>query len=262
MRRVYQQLGAPVRFEWGPVGAEVLSPGCACLVVVDVLSFTTAVSVAVAKGMTVYPYRWDDESAKRFAAANDAVLAVGRSHMRDDHPWSLSPSALLAAPPTPRLVLPSPNGSTIAGAAQGLVVSASLRNAAAVAGSLLDAGLGTNDRPIGVVAAGERWATNQSLRPGAEDLLGAGAVLSRLRKGGLNLSIEGQLAAVAYESVDDFAIALAETSSGRELIADGYAADVEVAAACDVDDVVPALMGHAFQPSNLDSLRRLAEGHR
>lgn len=32
-----------VRFEWGPIGAQRLAPDVACLVVVDVLSFTTAV---------------------------------------------------------------------------------------------------------------------------------------------------------------------------------------------------------------------------
>ena len=54
---------ADVRFEWGPVGARHLADGAACLVVVDVLSFTTAVTVAVARGTIVFPYRWDDDSA-------------------------------------------------------------------------------------------------------------------------------------------------------------------------------------------------------
>jgi 2-phosphosulfolactate phosphatase len=39
---VQQEYG--VRFEWGPTGAQQLAPGAACLVVVDVLSFTTSVT--------------------------------------------------------------------------------------------------------------------------------------------------------------------------------------------------------------------------
>jgi hypothetical protein len=39
-----------VRFEWGPTGARQMAPDAACLVVVDVLSFTTSVTVAVEAG--------------------------------------------------------------------------------------------------------------------------------------------------------------------------------------------------------------------
>lgn len=52
------QSGNGVRFEWGPTGADRLVSEAACPVVVDVLSFTTAVSVAVGKGTRVFPFRW------------------------------------------------------------------------------------------------------------------------------------------------------------------------------------------------------------
>ncbi|MGI5461043.1 hypothetical protein ACQEWB_49395 [Streptomyces sp. CA-249302] len=39
------QCGSGVRFEWGPGGARRLTARAACPVVVDVLSFTTAVRV-------------------------------------------------------------------------------------------------------------------------------------------------------------------------------------------------------------------------
>jgi 2-phosphosulfolactate phosphatase len=35
-----------VRFDWGPAAAGALAPSSACLVIVDVLSFTTSVTVA------------------------------------------------------------------------------------------------------------------------------------------------------------------------------------------------------------------------
>lgn len=67
-----------VRLEWGSAGAVALGPGSACVVVVDVLSFTTAVSVAVEAGTRVLPYPWRDGGAAEFAARQGAALAVGR----------------------------------------------------------------------------------------------------------------------------------------------------------------------------------------
>src|SRR2546430_644752 len=83
-----------VRFDWGPIGAKALAPSSACLVVVDVLSFTTAVNVAVEAGTRVFPYPWRDESAASFAAQNDASLAVPRAALTNASPWSLSPASL------------------------------------------------------------------------------------------------------------------------------------------------------------------------
>src|SRR5690348_12506546 len=105
-----------VRFTWGPTGARELAPEAACLVVVDVLSFTTSVTVAVEAGTRVFPYPWRDGTAAAFARGKDAELAVGRRAATAQAPWSLSPAALRRAPHTPRIVLPSPNGSAISAA--------------------------------------------------------------------------------------------------------------------------------------------------
>ena len=112
---------APKRFgvqlEWGLAGAR--ASRAAVAVVVDVLSFSTSVCIAVERGMQVYPYAWKGAGAEAFARQHDAVLAVGRLEATTDGAPaapSLSPAGLLAGPPVPRLVLPSPNGSTIAAA--------------------------------------------------------------------------------------------------------------------------------------------------
>lgn len=63
----HRQSAYALCFEWGLVGAREVAPGCDIAVVVDVLSFTTTVTVAVERGTRVYPYRWRDESAERFA---------------------------------------------------------------------------------------------------------------------------------------------------------------------------------------------------
>lgn len=128
----FMQAPHGVRFDWGPVAAATLAPDTACIVIVDVLSFTTSVTIATEYGTRVYPYPWRDDNAAVFAAQKQATLAVGRRSTSPATPWSLSPAALRRAPFTPRLVLPSPNGSAIAAAnSSPIAVAGSLRNAAA-----------------------------------------------------------------------------------------------------------------------------------
>ncbi|WMX49133.1 hypothetical protein RGF97_00405 [Streptomyces roseicoloratus] len=97
-----------VRFEWGPTGARQMAQDAACLVVVDVLSFTTSVTVAVEAGTQVFPYAWRDETAVAFARNKAAALAVGRRAATSAAPWSLSPAALRNAPFTPGSCCPLP----------------------------------------------------------------------------------------------------------------------------------------------------------
>ncbi|TDC45765.1 hypothetical protein E1212_28315 [Jiangella ureilytica] len=247
----WDQVGYGVRVEWGPAGAARLAPHVACLVVVDVLSFTTAVSVAAEAGTTVYPYAWRDETAAAYADTVGARLAVGRRAADRHSPWSLSPAALRAAPPTPRLVLPSPNGSAIAAAARDsrpevAVVAGCLRNAAAVGRWLTASGYGTADRPVAVIPAGEAWPDGR-LRPALEDLLGAGAIVAAMTSA--DPSPEARAAHAAVDAVGDLPAALRECASGRELIDDGFPEDVAIAAERDVTDVVPVLTGGAFSPA-------------
>ncbi|MFD9631798.1 2-phosphosulfolactate phosphatase [Streptomyces violascens] len=243
-----KQAGHGVRFEWGPVGADRLAAEVACLVIVDVLSFTTSVTVAVEAGTRVHPYRWRDESAAAFARQVNAELAVGRRAATSASPWSLSPAALRGAPFTPRLVLPSPNGSAIASAAgDATVVAASLRNAAAVSRWLARKGYGSAERPVAVIASGERWPDG-SLRPSLEDLLGAGAVIAGLKgqRCGGTLSPEAAAAAGAFLSTPDVGAAVSAGASGRELADAGFAEDVAIATELDGSDVVPVLSAGAF----------------
>jgi 2-phosphosulfolactate phosphatase len=79
IRDAHRQLGHTIRLDWGTTGAAAIAPGYDVADVVDVLSFTTSVSVATDRGATVYPYRWRDETAELFAAAHAARWPVGRS---------------------------------------------------------------------------------------------------------------------------------------------------------------------------------------
>lgn len=248
---VHRQSDARIRFDWGPVGAEAIVDGADVAVVVDVLSFTTAVTVAVDKGMRVLPYRWRDASAASYAEARGAALAVGRSVGDRTGEVSLSPRSIARADNIDRLVLPSPNGSTIAFtlAERGaVVVAASLRNAGAVAAWL--APRLTTGAAVAVVAGGERWP-DDSLRPAVEDLWGAGAVISGLLRSGVaGPSPEALMAARAYDAIaTDIPTQLVSTASGRELVTAGFAGDVAMAAELDVSAVVPVLGDDGFGPA-------------
>lgn len=241
-----------VRLDWGPTGAAAILGGGASpagdrvAVVVDVLSFTTTVSVAVERGIAVHPFPWHDRRAAERAAELDATLAVGRLEARDRPGLvSLSPASLAGVEGIERLVLPSPNGSTVSAALTGsgaTVVAGSLRTASAVA-AWVRRRLATG-AVVAVVPCGERWPDG-SLRPAAEDLWGAGAVLAGLDD--TLLSPEARLARDAYGAVaGDLPRAVRECASGRELVAAGFGADVDVAADLDGSTVVPVLRDGAF----------------
>lgn len=250
MEAVFSQPGAGVRYEWGHAGAAELGRVCAAMVVVDVLSFTTSTCVAVTRGMRVHPFPWGGQ-AQEYAKRVGAVVATGRGTVTAEHPWSLSPAALMAAPVVDDLVLPSPNGSAICAAAGATgipVVAASLRNARAVADWLLTSGYGTADAAIGVIAAGERWPDGE-LRPAIEDLLGAAAVIDGLIEAPGELSLEAAVALGSLNAVPDVPAAVRHCVSGRELAVRGFGDDVEIAVCRDTSDVVPLLRGGAFVPA-------------
>ncbi|MEV0268221.1 2-phosphosulfolactate phosphatase [Hamadaea sp. NPDC050747] len=251
MASPYAQTAYAVRCDWGPVGADEVGPGSTVVAVVDVLSFTTTLTVAADQGIEVFPYRWRDERATAYATAQNATLAVGRSEVGPDRPVSLSPATIRAASGITRLVLPSPNGSTIArrlAETGATVIGVSLRNARAAAAWA--ARTLPDGAALAVVPAGERWQADGSLRPAIEDLWGAGAFLQGLLDEGLGgFSPEAELAAAAYRHVaPTLRDALYACASGRELAGYGYPQDVDIASEVDESSVVPVLDGECFRP--------------
>lgn len=260
------QPGARVRFEWGPSGAAAISDGLRSCAVVDVLSFTTSVSVAADAGAAVFPCRRPHD-ARELAARTGSVLAVQRAAARHDpEAVSLSPVTLRrAAPWLTQVVLPSPNGSTVsAGLAEAgvEVLALSLRNRTAGARRLAAQLEHDRHAVVAVVAAGERW-DDGSLRPALEDLLGAGAVLAALEDLGHRdaLSGDARAAAAAYRrSAPELELVLRDCASGRELIERGDGQDVELALGVDASRVVPVLLDGAFRPTRAGAVLRPATG--
>ncbi|PPJ38655.1 hypothetical protein C5E45_07025 [Nocardia nova] len=239
---VYRQQGYRIRLEWGREGVEQLGPECGALIIVDVLSFSTSVDIAVSRGGRVLPLplRHADPRAALEAERAGAVLAAAK-HERG---WSLSPSSLLELPAGTLLALPSPNGATLSARAAGFdltVFAGSLRNADAVAKAAIAA---ADDRPVGIVAAGERWGVvDGPLRPSLEDYVGAGAIAAALLAHNADGSPEAQVAALGFRAVAGELLAiLAGAVSGRELTGIGLAHDVRLAAQWNASTAAPVLI--------------------
>ncbi|WP_199430074.1 2-phosphosulfolactate phosphatase [Qaidamihabitans albus] len=247
---VFGQGGHDIRLEWSAEGVAALGGECPVLVVVDVLSFSTTVDLALGRGGRVLPLPWGDADAARAAKQAGALLP-------DERGWPLRPFSVLTTPPGTFLALPSPNGATLctlAAETGAHVLTACLRNARAVA-EVANALAG--GRPTGVIPAGERWDTGLAARDGAigplrpcvEDHLGAGAVVDALLGLGVQWpSPEASLAARAFRAAGpDVGAVVAGSASGQELREAGHGGDVDLAIAVNRSPVAPLLVEGSFQ---------------
>jgi 2-phosphosulfolactate phosphatase len=231
----FDQAEFEVRCEWGRAGLRELAPISEVIIIVDVLSFSTAVDIATGRGGIVFPYPLNGEPARNYAASVHANLASDERNCG----YSLSPASLVDLPAGYRLVLASPNGAALAFSAHGTAVfTACFRNATAV--GQMATRLGS---AFAVIPAGERWASGE-LRPSLEDWIAAGAVISSLAG---RRSPEANLAALTFEQVRrDLFTAVRQASSGKELMERDHSADVELACELDVSGNVPRLVDRAF----------------
>jgi 2-phosphosulfolactate phosphatase len=234
----FSQSEYDIRFEWGLKGVQELAPISDVIIIIDVISFSTCVDVAVSRGAQVYPFPWKDNRLFDFAREVGAIPAV--ASRRDPTGYSLAPSSLTRLHPGAAIVLPSPNGATLSLAAgPTLTFTACLRNAAAVSQAAAKQG-----QSISVIAAGERWP-DQTLRPALEDLLGAGAVLSALPGA---RSPESEAAIAVFEHFQRrLEQTLAQCGSGKEAAERGTPEDISMAAALNVSASAPQLIEGAYR---------------
>ncbi|MUG98836.1 hypothetical protein F7734_43705 [Scytonema sp. UIC 10036] len=233
---IYDQAEFDLRCEWGAQGVSQLAPISDVIVIVDILSFSTSVEVATNNGAIIYPYQWRDNSAVDYAWSVQAELSKGRLAKEG---YSLSPASLMKIPPGTKLVVPSPNGSSLTLlTGKTPTIAGSLRNYKAVAQFAQSYG-----RRIATIPAGEKW-DDGTLRPAFEDLIGAGAILSALEG---SLSPEAETAVAAFQTFkNDLRSYLKKCSSGKELIEKGFELDVELAADLNVSNCVPLLSENAY----------------
>jgi 2-phosphosulfolactate phosphatase len=181
--------------------------------------------------------RADDAEAE--AKRRRATLAVPRRLAKPGE-LCLSPASLKSVPGDLRLVLPSPNGSTLSlSTGDRPTLAGCLRNARAVAAFARR--FGDN---VAVIPAGERWRDG-SLRPAIEDWLGAGAIVDALD---LPLSAEAALARDSFRaSRPRIRQLLNDSLSGQELIESGWSDDVAIAAEVDVSPNVAQLLQGGYR---------------
>lgn len=248
----HAQSGFQVRLDWGLDGALLLQDAHV-LVVVDVLSFSTTVELAVSAGLDVLPWGGED-GADALARTEGAALAAPRDSA--DGRLSLAPSSVTAEAVSAlgdrgRVVLPSPNGGAIAralGERGRTVLAGSLRNAAAVADEVLALQERLGDRAtVAVIAAGERHESG-ALRPAVEDLLGAGAIVDALTAVGIDhCSPEAATASSAYHALRrGIGHLISASASAEELRGRDSAADVELARQVNASRTVPVLRECVF----------------
>lgn len=237
----YTDKEARIFCEWGAKGIEALIDRVDVFVIVDVLSFSTCVDIAVARGASVHPFAFKDDTAIAYARSIGGTCA---SPTRSKTELSLSACSLQVIEAGTKLVLPSPNGSQLSKLTHNKPTFAGcLRNASAVALAAQERG-----ERIAIISAGERWP-DESIRFSIEDWLGAGAIIKELNG---KPSSEAELAASSFASVDDLGSVLSSCSSGMELIERGFPEDVELAAQLNVSTCAPMLVKGAYQ--NVDSV--------
>jgi len=234
---IFDQSEYDIKCEWGINGIEILSPVSDVIIIVDVLSFSTSVDIAVNNGATVIPYLYDNGKAFDFSLSVNAVLAERDRNVPGK--FSLSPSSLINIPRHTRLVLPSPNGSSLSlSAGNTLTLCGCIRNAEAVAYFAMSKG-----KRISVIPAGEKWPDG-SLRPALEDIAGSGAVISYLKG---KLSPESNASVAVYREIkNELLVQINNSSSGKELIERGFETDVDLACQLNVSSSVPGLVNGEY----------------
>lgn len=252
---------AQVHIEWSPVGARLAAERGDVVVVVDVLSFSTTLSIATDRDFTCLVYSGAEISEFGGPAEAGRILnARPLSKRRQVLPGqiSLSPHSLLSAEPGQRVLFTSLNGAAAAAAAASApaLLVGGLRNATATAAEITRLLRGGTARRVTIVACGEQWSSVQAgtavgLRPSLEDWSGAGLIASHLAAAGFELSAEALGASRSWAGPE----ALAACVSARELVEAGFSDDVNLALEVDVSPTAVMRIegehtGRAFRASS------------
>jgi 2-phosphosulfolactate phosphatase len=227
-----------INLGWGLNGINHYKKTSDVIIIVDVLSFSTCVDIAVNNEAEIIPYRFKEESVVEYAKQLNAQPA---SLHRIKSEYSLSPVSLQNIKPRTRLVLSSPNGSELSlSAGNALTLCGCLRNAEAVGRYASKTG-----NNITIIPAGEK-NSDGSLRPAVEDLIGAGAILRNIYNE--EISPECETAIAVYEVYKENLLSKIKISfSGKELIERGFEEDVILASQLNVSKCVPVLKNGVYK---------------
>lgn len=238
---------ARIHLEWGAIGAKLAASRGDIVVIVDVLSFSTSVTIVLSNGGT--PFSYSDQEIKDQGGREKVenrlnAEIISRDRQLTDSRFSLSPVSLKAVKPLDRIVLTSINGAhCVSSAAKSpIVLIGALTNRLATAEAVSQLLRLNKTNRCTLVACGELWSSifpdEQGMRPSIEDLIGVGAIAEALSSE-FSLSIEAQNAVNAFSSYrDDLLHVLSSSISGRQLISREFEGDVELASVLDSETEV------------------------
>ena len=195
-----------VHVEWGRAGLEQAVARGDGIVIVDVLSFSTLITLVTERGAAVRalaPEAIEELGGRAAVAARFDAHVAGAT--RDDATArvTLSPASATRVERGDRLVIPSLNGGMLTAQADPapFAIVACLRNCVAVGRFVAAALRLALVERVTIVAAGEQWKADwpgpERARFALEDWFGAGAIASECRAGGVTLSAEAEVAARA-----------------------------------------------------------------
>lgn len=242
------------RLEWGKSGALAAADRGDIIVIVDVLSFSTSVTVAVDRGAFIYPCPMDKD-AGAIAQKIGGTVTVRRREVPQKGRFSLSPLTYTDIDPGEKVVISSPNGATCSACAAStdFVLAGALVNASQV-GTVVSALMSREKKSVSVIACGEieRFPDGRrEIRWALEDYLGAGAVISHLA---CSKSADARVCEAAFLQCKHYLPDLIrECKSGQELIEWGFGADVDFSAQLDTYTCVPVLKGGRFISHRLNA---------
>lgn len=220
MKECYSQSEFDIRLEWGGQAVDYLARNADCVIVVDVMSFSSCVSIAVDNGARIYPFPWKDKSALEYSARR-GIRTASFDRRFTGEGYSLSPKSLQHITRGESILLPSPNGSSVSFRARDAgssVFSGCFRNINATASAC------RNYKRILIIPCGERWPDG-SLRPSVEDYVAAGAIISAIGRKNCSSEAQAAVAAWTFHKKTDLSL-LYECSSAKELKLRGFAEDV------------------------------------
>lgn len=244
MENIFNQSPFQCRMDWGLRGVDEAVKRGDIIIIIDILSFSTAVVSAVHYGAIIYPFPKTGD-AEALGKLVDAEVILGRKEAKELGKPSQSPTSYNDSFKGKKYVMCTTNGgecSKIAKKVPALLIGSFL-NASAVA-NVANQIKKEKNLNISVIACGEKWSKKADeetiLRPSIEDYLGAGAILSLLEG---TKSPEAEVCIASFESCKlELDRLLWDCSSGRELRSMGVEEDLIYSSKIDMYAEAPILV--------------------
>lgn len=243
--------------QWGTVQALARND---IVVIVDTLSFSTAVVTAVSHGGLIYPCSITEDSVK-LAQRLGSEVAVRRSKVPYEGRFSISPLTYVGITAGTKVVISSPNGGTCSSFAQttSCLFIGSFINAKAIANAISKILKATN-LCVTIICCGERESALSDYgetRMAIEDYLGAGAIFSYLE---YEKSPEAFVCEGAFlHARKQLEAVLLDCGTGRKLCESGFSADVQHASRLNLYNSVPRMGAEGFIGDSLKLCKHLHE---